>query len=267
MELSGKVVAQKIQEDLIAKVENLKSRGITPSLAVLLVGNDPASLVYVKAKETMAEKLGVDFRLYHFSGKCRAAQVLELIDELNNDPKVHGIIVQLPLPVGFDTEKIIKAIDPSKDVDGLSGEMSAPTAEAILALLEHYRINLEGDIVIVGRGRLVGQPLEKILKKRGLAPKVLDSTSANLEEETLKADILVSATGVPGLIKADMISKKTIVIDAGTAESKGEVKGDVVKEVYQKVKAYSPVPGGVGPLTVVMLMNNLVEAAKEGENG
>jgi methylenetetrahydrofolate dehydrogenase (NADP+)/methenyltetrahydrofolate cyclohydrolase len=261
MELLGTVVAEQIQKDLKVKVKNLKSRGINPSLAVLLVGDDPASVTYVRAKEKVAENLGINFRVFHFATNAREDQVLELIDELNNDPKLHGIIIQLPLPKDFDTEKIIKAIISKKDVDGLLGEFSAPPAEAILALLEYYHIGLEGNIVIVGHGRLVGKPLEKILKKRGLNPRILDSTSKNLKEETLKADILISATGVPGLIKPDMVTEKAIVIDAGTAESKGEVKGDVNKEVYKKAKAYSPVPGGVGPLTVMMLMKNLIETA------
>ncbi len=263
MILSGKVVAEKIEAYLATEVEELKGRGVILSLAVILVGEDLASLTYVKAKEKVAERLGVNFRIFHFSGECSQKQILELLDELNADKDIHGIIIQLPLPGSFDVENLINSIDPAKDVDGLRDGTQPPTVLAIMELLKFYEIPLQGNIVLVGHGKLVGQPLEKMLGKMGVKVGVCDSSTADLAEKTRQADILISATGKPGLITPEMVSGQAVVIDAGTAESGGSVKGDVLPSVYEKVKAYSPVPGGVGPLTVMMLMRNLVEAAKK----
>lgn len=266
MELSGKIVAEKIQQELASEVKILKSQNVTLSLAVILVGDDLASVSYIRAKENVARKIGVDFRLFHFDRICRESQVLELIEELNRDANISGIVVQLPLPENFDSEKIVRAINPKKDIDGLLGKMPAPTVEAILELLKFYKVELIGNIVLVGHGRLVGEPLDKVLTARKIDYTICDSKTPDLEAKTQSADLIISATGVPGLIKPDMVSKSAVVIDAGTAESGGSVKGDVDPAVYEKVRAYSPVPGGVGPLTVVMLMKNLVEAARKGEN-
>ena len=259
MILYGKPVAEKIYQEI---KEELKGGQIQPFLAVILVGEDKASHSYVRVKEKKAEELGIKFELYHFTTNSLSSQIIDQIQKLNENPAVAGIIVQLPLPEGLDQEKILQSISPQKDTDGLNSENPAPTAAAILKILDYYNIDYKNlKMVIVGRGKLVGGPLEKMLTARGIEPLVCDSKTDNLTEITSKADILISATGVPGLIKADMVSEKAIVIDAGTAESKGEMKGDVDKEIYQKAKAYSPVPGGVGPLTVAMLMKNLVEAA------
>ncbi len=263
MELSGKIVAQKIQAELKKEIQNLKEQGTIPSLAVILVGENPASLTYVRAKEAVAEKLGVDFRLFHFAINARENQVLDLVNELNNNNRFNGIVIQLPVPAEIDAEEIIQAVDPKKDIDGLQGQITPPAAGAIIELMKYYHLSWEGDIVLVGHGRLVGEPLEKILVKQGLNPRIFNAQSPEIKHETLKAKILVAATGMPGLIKPEMVSSEAIVLDAGTAESGGKVKGDVEPAVYFKVKAYSPVPGGIGPVTVAMLMKNLVEAAKK----
>jgi len=228
------------------------------------VGEDSASQSYIQAKQKAADNLGLGFRLHHFPGIASENQVSQLLVELNQDKSIHGIIVQLPLPEGFDTEKILKAIDPQKDIDGFSGRFTAPTALAIYELLKFYRIDLKNKkIVIIGYGRLVGQPLKKLLTAQGFEPLVCDSRTNNLARETRKADILISATGAPGLIKENFVKDGVVLIDAGTAENNGKIIGDIDSSAYQKAKAYTPVPGGVGPVTVACLMRNLVEAIKK----
>jgi len=267
MILYGKPIAQEIYQELKKKIDDLE---IKPSLAVVLVGEDPASLQYVHAKEKIAEEIGIGFKLYHLPGIVLEDNLINLICDLNKNKYISGIVVQLPLPKEFDTEKMLKAITPTKDIDGFSGKYSVPTAQAILEILKFYNIDIKNkNILIVGHGRLVGEPLEKILLKQRIQPNVCDSSCKDLAEQTLRADIIVSCAGIPGLIKANMVSKRAIVIDAGTAESSGKIVGDVDKEVYDakqlhynKVSSYSPTPGGVGPVTVAMLMKNLVEATK-----
>ncbi len=269
MILDGKKVSEKIYEELKKEIGGLKAKGIRPFLAVILVGEAPASLLYVKKKEEKAETLGIGFKLYHFPAIVLEPDVLELIADLNCDPNIHGIIVQLPLPKNIDTNKILKSIDSQKDIERVS-----PAAQAILEILRFYNfikisarshnIDLKNKkIIIVGRGKLVGQPLEKILNEQHLNIEICDSETTDLKSKTLSADIIISGVGEPGLITLDMVSKKAIVIDAGTAESSGKLTGDVDPGVYQKVSAYSPVPGGVGPVTVACLYKNLIEAAKK----
>lgn len=264
MILDGRKVAGKIYESLKKEIEGLKAEGVQPFLVVILVGEDPASVLYVKKKEEKAQSLGIGFQLYHFLTIASQTNLENLIEELNQNVNIHGIIVQLPLPSNFETEKVLKLINPQKDIDGLNGGMPPPTAAAIMEILDHYNINLEGQkVVIIGRGKLVGEPLEKILKAQNINLTVCDSKTADLKAITLSADIIISGAGVPGLLTADMVTEKTVVIDAGTAESSGKLAGDVEKSVYGKVGAYSPVPGGVGPVTVAELYKNLIDAAKK----
>lgn len=260
MILSGKPVAEKIYLSLQKDLKKTSRK----YLAVILVGEDPASLSYVKIKEKIAERLGIGFRLYHLSGIASEKEVLELVADLNQNKFVSGIMVQLPLLQSFSEEKILKKIVQEKDIEGFFGKFSPPTAQAILEILKFYQIGLKNKkIVIVGYGQLVGKPLEKLLKKQGLKPIVCDSKTKDLKGKILTADILISAVGIPSLIKKNMVSEKAVVIDAGTAESKGKIAGDIAAEVYEKVFAYSPVPGGVGPVTVACLMRNFIEAAKK----
>jgi len=231
---------------------------------VILVGNDPASIMYDKMKGKKAEELGVGFKLHHLAEITSQEDIINLINVLNNDNKVHGIIVQLPLPEKFDTDLILQTIDPKKDIDSLNGGFPPPTAGAILEVLEFYGIDLNNKkIVLVGHGKMVGQPLERLLNSKGLSPVVCDSKTRDLTAITKDADILISGVGEPGLIQAEMVSSKTIIIDAGTAESSGKTVGDVSPAAYEKSASYSPVPGGVGPVTVAELMKNLIRAAKD----
>lgn len=264
MILFGKPVAEKIYQNLERDIQKLRERKIIPSLSVVLVGEDPASLSYVKMKEKIAQHLGINFKLFHLPGIVQEKVVSNLIDELNLNKHISGIIVQLPLPENFNTEKILKKILPQKDIDGFFGAFYPPTAQAILEIFKFYKISLKNKkIVIIGYGRLVGKPLEKLLLSQGLKPIVCDFKTVNLKALTKTADIIITATGVPALIKPEMISQNAVIIDAGTAESGGKIAGDVDLNVYPKIKAYSPVPGGVGPVTVAMLMKNVVGAAKK----
>lgn len=259
MILYGKPVAEEIYQ----KLTFAKLHAKPPSMAAILVGEDPASLNYVKAKENKAASLGIGFKLFHLSGLAVEKKILELIDDLNKNKYIDGIVVQLPLPEGIDTEKILKAISPDKDIDGFYSEkFSPPTAGAILEILRFYKIDIKNKkIVIVGYGRLVGKPLAAMFKKKDIQP-IICTSNSDITSETIDADIIVSATGIPRLIKPDMVSKEAVVIDAGTAESKGKIRGDVHPKVYEKVASFTPTPGGVGPVTVACLMRNLVEAAK-----
>ncbi|KKQ73735.1 MAG: Bifunctional protein FolD [Berkelbacteria bacterium GW2011_GWB1_38_5] len=263
MVLLGKPVAENIYLKLKKDIEVLQKKHIMPTMGVILVGEDPASLSYVKIKEKIAKNLGIGFKLFHLPGIVSEKEVEKSICELNINKYISGIIVQLPLPTDFQTEKILKQIKSEKDVDGFYGAYPAPTVQAILEILKFYKINInDKKIVIVGYGRLVGQPLEKMLLKLGLKPVVCDSKTAGLKAKILEADIIVTAVGVQSLIKSDMVKAGTIIIDAGNSEVAGKMVGDVDPKVYFKIKAYSPVPGGVGPVTVACLMKNVVDATK-----
>lgn len=257
MVLYGKPVAEKIYQGF----KNIRS-----SMAVVLVGEDPASLSYTKIKEKIADRLGIEYKLFHLPGIVTQKEVEKLINDLNQNKYVDGIVIQLPLPNDIDTERIISLISPAKDVDGFLGKFPAPTPQAILEILKFYHIEIKNKkIVIVGHGRLVGKPLEKIFLKQNIQAIICDLKTKNLKEKTIKADILISAVGVPGLIKSEMVKKEAIIIDAGTAEAGGKIVGDVSRSVYEKVSTYTPNPGGVGPVTVAVLMKNLVEATKVSE--
>lgn len=263
MILKGAPVAEKIYASLAKDIALLKQKNLIPTLAVVIAGVDPASLTYVRAKEKRAKILGINFKLIHLSGIAHESKISTLIGDLNKNKNVCGIVIQLPMPEGMDTDKILREIHPDKDIDGFSGKFSPPTAQTILEILKFYEIDLKNKkIVIVGFGRLVGKPLAKLLQKQGIKP-IICTSNSDIATETLDADIIVSATGVPGLIKPEMVSEKAIVIDAGTAESRGKIHGDVDPAVYEKVAAYTPTPGGVGPVTVACLMRNLVEAARQ----
>lgn len=258
--LFGPPVAEKIYNGI--KKELAKNK-LKPFLAVILVGENPESLVYIRAKEKIALRLGIGFRLYHFSQIVPQNEIIYLLEQLNNDKSISGIIVQLPLPPKFNTQEMLDSISPQKDIDGFSGNFSSPAAAAIINILKYYDIDLsDKKIVLLGHGRLVGQPLEKFFQKKGINVQVCDKETQHLEHFTKNADLLISATGRAGLIRSEMIKKGAIIIDAGTAEIGGKISGDVDKSVYAKTAAITPVPGGVGPVTVACLMENLVAAVK-----
>lgn len=264
MILFGKLVAEKIYQNLKIDLNKLKQKEVIPKMAVILVGENLPSLAYVKIKEKIAERLGIGFDFFHLPAMVTEKSICDLIKDLNKNKYIFGIVVQLPLPENFNTEKILRLISPNKDIDGFYGKMLAPTAQAILEILKFYKINLkEKNIVILGYGRLVGQPLEKLLVKMGIKPIVCDSKTQDLTDKLKLADVIVTATGIYGLIKKRMVKKEVIIIDAGTSESNGKLVGDLDSKIYPLIQSYSPVPGGVGPVTVACLMKNVVETTKK----
>jgi methylenetetrahydrofolate dehydrogenase (NADP+)/methenyltetrahydrofolate cyclohydrolase len=283
--ISGKEIAKSIREELKTKVDELVAKGVTPGLAVILVGEDPASQVYVRAKGKACDKLGIFSDTITLPAETSEEELLQLIDKFNNDPKIHGILVQLPLPKHINENNVLMAIDPDKDVDGfhpvnvgrmlVGDECFLPcTPHGVQELLVRSGNDPEGKhVVIVGRSNIVGKPVAGILmqKKPGANATVTiaHSRTQNLGELTKSADIIVAAIGKPEFIKADMVKDGVVVIDVGvnqvgeTPEGKRILKGDVDFEgVSEKAKAITPVPGGVGPMTITMLMMNTIRSAE-----
>ncbi len=263
MLLYGKPVVEALREQQTARVTAGKVR---PRLEILQAGNDLASTTYIKMKKRYGESIGATVDHLTHSEPNSAAKLLETIHRLNNDPTTHGIIVQLPIPEAAATDEIVSAIAPAKDVDGLSphSRFHSATAMAVLQLLKYYDVTLDStSIVVVGHGRLVGAPLARLLKDRGLAVTVCDKYTTNLPAHTRKADVIISATGVGGLIKPDMIKDGTTIVDVGTAEDDGAIVGDVDPALLENpTLRITPAKGGIGPVTVAMLFEQLLEAAK-----
>ncbi|NPB06473.1 MAG: bifunctional methylenetetrahydrofolate dehydrogenase/methenyltetrahydrofolate cyclohydrolase FolD [Aquificae bacterium] len=273
--LDGRAVSEKLRARIKEKVESFVRKGFRrPGLAVVLVGDDPASVVYVNNKRKACKKVGIESFFYHLPQDTPEGRLLSLIDELNKDERVDGILVQLPLPEQIDRLKVIEAIDPSKDVDGFHpqnmGLLVAQSEKGFIPctplgidlLLRHYGIEVKGlNAVVVGAGFIVGRPLSLLLLWRNATPTVCHVYTKNLKEHTLKADLLVSATGVPGLIRGDMVKEGAVVVDVGISRVGGKIVGDVVfDEVAPKARAITPVPGGVGPMTVTALLLNTLKA-------
>lgn len=263
--IDGKRWAQVHEERLKKRLANLKG---APKIVSMLVGDDPASVLYSNLKKKKAESLGIDFELLRFSFPPPGWQVIcDKIKELNKDDKVDGIMIQLPLPEDFlqgrNAEQLTGVIDPKKDVDGLTGKGSVLPAvvRAILSLLEDEKIKVIGrKVAVVGASDLVGKPVAKELAKRGGRVEIYNSKTENLKGKLLQVDLIVSATGVPHLIKGEMVKKGTVVIDVGTEKVDGKLMGDVdFEEVLPKAFKITPVPGGVGPMTVISLMENVVK--------
>lgn len=269
--LDGTVLARKILNSLARRV-----RGRRPpiGLAVVLVGHSPASVSYVRQKKRAAEKIGIRFFEINLLTSVSEKKLLATIAKLNRDRRVHGFIVQLPLPRKINTQKILTAIDPQKDVDGFHpnnlgrGFLQLPTLlpatpAGILRLLDFYKIPLRGrEVVVVGHSNIVGKPLALLLLNRDATVTVCHKFTRNLAEHTRRADILIAATGVPKLIRAAMLKKNCVIIDAGCAKVGGRLVGDVDPKNLEKVaRAATPVPGGIGPLTVATLLENTVRAA------
>lgn len=274
--LDGKKMADEIKSELKIEVLELKEKGIVPGLAVVIVGNDSASKIYVKNKKRACEEIGMSSQVFEVEEKISQKELLALIEKLNTDDKVHGILVQLPLPVHINREKIISAISPKKDVDCfhpenigkmfLSQELFLPcTPAGILEILKRYEVDIIGkDVVIVGRSNIVGKPLALMMINEGATVTVCHSKTKNLQEKCLKADILVSAVGKAGLITKDMIKQGAVVVDVGmNRDDEGKLTGDVdFSGVSQIASAITPVPGGVGPMTIAMLLKNTIQSTK-----
>ena len=274
--LDGKSYAARRKEEIRQEAERLRELGCRPGLAVVLVGDDPASQVYVRNKERDCQECGIYSAMYTLPGETTQAQLLELLEALNQDPALHGILVQLPVPGHMDPQKIIEAIDPIKDVDCFHpvnvGYLTqgmprfAPcTPAGIVELMEHYGIDPAGKhCVVIGRSNIVGKPMALLLLQKNGTVTICHSRTQDLKAQTLQGDILISAVGKPGFVTADMVKEGAVVIDvAMNRNDQGKLCGDVdYAAVEEKSGAITPVPGGVGPMTRLMLLENTLTACK-----
>ncbi len=274
--IDGKKISQEIKDELREKMAELKQKGESRCLAVIQVGDDPASSVYVNNKKKACEYIGIDSESYHLPEETTEKELLELIDGLNRKPEVNGILVQLPLPKQIDEDKILLAISPEKDVDGFHpvnvGNLSigrpgfvSCTPAGVIQLLKRSGIEIEGkECVVLGRSNIVGKPMAMLLLRENGTVTVCHSRTKDLKEITKRADILVAAIGKPKFIDADYVKEGAVVIDVGIHRNEnGKLCGDVdFESVAPHCAAITPVPGGVGPMTIAMLMNNCVEGIR-----
>lgn len=284
--LDGKSVAAQVKEDLARRVGALRQQGIQPGLGTLLVGNDPGSMKYVAGKHADCAQVGITSIRKDLPADATERQIGQAIDELNADPSCTGFIVQLPLPAGVDEMSAIARIDPGKDVDGMhpynlgelvlhtSGMISTPlpcTPRGVLALLDHYGIDLNGkEVCVLGRGITIGRTIGLLLTRREVNATVTlcHTGTRNVREHMRRADVIVAAMGSAGFVKPEDIKEGAVLVDVGVSrvwdEQAGRyrIKGDIDKACYEKAGAYTPNPGGVGPMTRAMLLSNVVEIAE-----
>jgi len=274
--IDGKKLAKKIEDDIAKEVEELEAKGVVPGLAVVLVGDDPASHTYVSMKEKSCKNVGFYSIVHKMPDTITQNEIIETIEMMNNNPRIDGILVQLPLPEHIDTTKILEVIDPKKDVDGFHPynmgrvvenlDAFAPcTPIGVMEMFKEYDIDLEGkDVCVVGASNIVGKPMAALLLNANATVTVTHIYTKDLASHTKKADIIVVGVGVPNLIKEDMVKDGAIVIDIGINRlENGKLVGDVdFENVSKKCSYITPVPGGVGPMTIAMLLKNTLKAAK-----
>lgn len=275
MIIDGKTISAQIKDELKEKAAKKRKAGVNVTLAVIQVGDDPASSVYVRNKKKGCEYIGIGSESYELPEQTSQEELLKLIDELNHKEEINGILVQLPLPPHIDEDTIIKAIDPKKDVDGFHPQnvgalcIGQPgfvscTPAGIIQLLKRSQIAIEGkECVVLGRSNIVGKPMAILLLRENATVTIAHSRTKNLKEVTKRADILIVAIGRPKMITADYIKEGAVVIDVGiNRDENGKLCGDVDFESVEPVcNAITPVPGGVGPMTIAMLLNNCMESA------
>ena len=274
--IDGKAVSARIRRELTEEVARFKeATGVTPGLAVVLVGEDPASQTYVRSKEKSTVKVGMYSEVHRLPAETSEAQLLALVDKLNKEPKIHGILVQLPLPGHMDETKVLNAIDPDKDVDGFhpvnagrlfTGQESfiPCTPHGIMELLADGGVDLRGkQAVVVGRSNIVGKPIAMLLLQKHATVTICHSRTADLGAVTRQADVLVVAVGRPNFIRGEMVKPGAVVIDVGINRVDGALVGDVdFQSVSEVAGSITPVPGGVGPMTITMLLKNTLAAAQ-----
>lgn len=274
--INGKEIAGQIKDELKEKVEMLRQKGVEITLAVIQVGNDPASSVYVRNKKKACEYIGIHSKAYELSGDTTQTELISLVRSLNEDPQVNGILVQLPLPGHIDEDLIIRMIAPKKDVDGFHPESVGAlcigqkgfvpcTPAGIIELIKRSGIEIEGkECVIIGRSNIVGKPMSLLMLRENATVTICHSRTKNLKETAKRADILIAALGKPLFITDEYIKEGAVVIDVGIHRNEdNKLCGDVDFEKAEPVASYiTPVPGGVGPMTIAMLMKNCVEAAE-----
>ncbi|MEX2007889.1 MAG: bifunctional 5,10-methylenetetrahydrofolate dehydrogenase/5,10-methenyltetrahydrofolate cyclohydrolase [Candidatus Spechtbacterales bacterium] len=273
--LDGKKLSEQILAEIEKEVKGLAKR---PRLAIVLVGNDPASRLYVGKKKEMGERLGIDVRLYEFPIDISTKKLRAEVGRICKLPGTSGVIVQLPLPKNVNTRSVLNAVTPDKDVDVLSERASGalytghtpvlpPTVAGIVHLLDANNLDVQGNVVaLVGFGKLVGKPATFALAQRGATLLVLNEYTQDLGSFTRQADVVIAGVGKPGLITADMIKEGAVLLDAGDAQIDGKTTGDISPDAYEKSSYYTPVPGGIGPMTVAMLFKNLVMLASQTRN-
>lgn len=272
--MDGKALAKKIREELKEKVKELNGKNIYPKLSVIMVGEDPASKVYVKNKSKACQDVGIDYEEFLLDENTTMEELLKLIKELNEREDIHGILLQSPVPKHLDIQTAFEAIDYRKDVDGFHpiniGKLTigrdsfiSCTPHGVIKILEEYNIDLKGaNAVILGRSNIVGKPLAQCLLNKDATVTICHSKTKNIEEITRNADILISAIGKPRFVTSDMVKQGAVVIDVGINRLETGLVGDVdYEEVEKKASYITPVPGGVGPMTIAMLLHNVVKAA------
>lgn len=278
--IDGKQLAQKTRANLKIECEELKKQGIKPKLAVIMVGDNPASKVYVRNKSKACNEIGIEYEEYLLEETISQNELNELIEKLNNNKEISGILLQSPIPKHLDINQAFKAISYRKDVDGFTpasvGKLTigedtfiSCTPYGVMKMFEEYNIDLTGkEVVIVGRSNIVGKPLAQCCLAKNATVTICHSRTKNLEEHTKRADILIAAIGKAKFITADMVKEGAVVIDVGiNRNDDGKLVGDVDFENVEKLASHiTPVPGGVGPMTIAMLMNNVIKAAKEQNN-
>lgn len=273
--IDGKELSKKIRGQVKEEVENLNKKGIYPKLAVIMVGEDPASKVYVRNKSKACNEAGIEYEEFILNENIEMDELLSLIENLNNRKDIHGILLQSPIPKHLSIDKAFETIDYRKDVDGFHpiniGKLAlnkqtfiSCTPYGVMKMLEEYGIELKGaNVVILGRSNIVGKPLAQCLLNKDATVTICHSKTKNIEEITRNADILISAIGKPKFVTANMVKEGAVVIDVGINRLETGIVGDVdFEEVSKKASHITPVPGGVGPMTIAMLLNNVVIAAK-----
>lgn len=260
--LDGKKLSDKILSRL---KKEIKKSGKKLRIAGILVGDDPASRVFLVQKEKACKRVGINFKLYKLPKQISNKVLIKRVKEISQNPRNHGVIIQLPLPKQINTQEVLNLIPPNKDIDLLSERslnlpILSPVLKGILELFREYKIKIKGkNVVVVGKGRLVGKPVATWMKERGIRVFVVDASTPNISYLTKKADILVSGTGKPGLIAGKMVKRGVMVIDAGSVKKDKRLIGDVdFKSVFPKASFITPVPGGLGPMTVAMVIENLI---------
>ncbi len=278
--INGKKLAKETREKLKTKCDELKERGINPKFAAIMVGNDNASQIYIRNKSKACEEIGIEFEEYLLSENIEQKELIEKIKELNSRKDIHGILLQSPIPANLDINEAFRTIIPEKDVDGFNplniGKLClnqdtfvSCTPFGIMKMFEAYGIELEGkDVTIIGRSNIVGKPLIQCCLNKNATVTVCHSKTKNLKAHTQNADIIIVAIGKSKFLKADMIKEGAVVIDVGiNRDSEGKITGDAdFDNILSKASFITPVPGGVGPMTIAMLMNNIIKAAEIQNN-
>ena len=274
--MDGKDLSQKIRKNLKCECEEIKKKGIIPKLAVIMVGDNQASKVYIKNKSKACQEIGIEYEEYILESNITQKDLIELIQKLNNKKEINGILLQSPIPNHLDINEAFKTIAPEKDVDGFNPEnigklvlnqdtFVSCTPYGIMKVFEEYNIDLEGkNVVIIGRSNIVGKPLIPCCLNKNATITICHSKTKNIEEYTKKADILIISIGKANFINKEMVKEGAVVIDVGINRTKeGKITGDVDFEEVKEIASYiTPVPGGVGPMTITMLMNNVIKAAR-----